>query len=67
MNRFIAQFQVVTTNNYNTIVIYTLCNSIDHTVYVPQSATRHFLATVPTIAIPLPLPHVLSSQTVVQD
>jgi hypothetical protein len=29
--RFIDRFQVVTTNNYNTIVIYTLYSSLQYT------------------------------------
>jgi hypothetical protein len=31
-NRFIDHLQVVTTNDYNTIVISTLCSSLEYTV-----------------------------------
>jgi hypothetical protein len=32
MNRFIDHLQVVTTNNYNTITIFTLYSSLEYTV-----------------------------------
>jgi hypothetical protein len=54
MNRFIDNLQVVTTNNYNTIVISTLYISLGHTVKCSQVVTRRFLLTAPTMTIPLP-------------
>jgi hypothetical protein len=45
---------VVTTNNYNTIAIYTHYSSLEHTVQCSQSVTRRFLVTAPTMAISLP-------------
>jgi hypothetical protein len=67
MNRVIDQLQVVSTNNYNTIIISTLYSSLEHRVYCSQSVTRHFLLTAPTLAIPLPPAQVLSSQTPVRN
>jgi hypothetical protein len=67
MNKFIDHLQVVTTkNNYNTITISTLYNTLEHTVWYSQFVIRLFLVTAPTMAIPLPPAQVLSSQTPVQ-
>jgi hypothetical protein len=55
VNRFIDHLQVITTYNYNNIAIYTLCSSLEHTVWCSHSVTRYFLLTVPTMAILLPL------------
>jgi hypothetical protein len=46
--RFIDHLQVVTTTNYNTTAISTLCSSVQHTVYCSQSVTRCFLVTALT-------------------
>jgi hypothetical protein len=54
VNRFIGRFEIVTTNNYNTIAVSTLYNSVEHTVFCSQSVTRRFLVTAPTLAVPLP-------------
>jgi hypothetical protein len=67
MNRFIDYLQVITTNNYNTIAISTIYNSLEHTVKCSQSVTRRFLVTAPTMTIPLLPAQVLSSHTSVQN
>jgi hypothetical protein len=65
VNRFIEHLQVVTTNNYNTIVISTLYSSLGNTCVL--SVTRYFLLPAPTLAIPLPPAKFLSSQTPVEN
>jgi hypothetical protein len=61
------QLQVAITNNYNTIAISTPYGSLEHTVWCSQSATRRFLVTAPTMAIPLPPAQVPSSQAPIQN
>jgi hypothetical protein len=46
VNRFIDCLQVVTTENYNVIVVYT--------IYSSHFVNRFFLVTAPAMAIPLP-------------
>jgi hypothetical protein len=67
VDRFIDQLQVVIPNNYNTTAISTTHSTLENTVQSRQSVTRHFLVTVPTMAIPLPPAQVLSSQNPVQN
>jgi hypothetical protein len=67
VNGFTDHLQVITTNNYNTIVISTLYSSPEHTVLCSQSITRRSLLMAPAVAIPLPLAQFQSSQTPVQN
>jgi hypothetical protein len=68
VNGFLDHLQVVTTNKYSIVTIFTLYSSLENTNYFFfQSVTRGFLVTAPTVAIHLPSVQVFSSQTPVQN